>query len=117
MPSLLLAMLYGAGSDARVPLRIGGTDTTGREGAALLRQEPPSNEQRRKLRTRKPDKTSRKETQDFKERQLQTTAGEIASFKAWGLKHGKGCSGYPSAALPGGGEHREQSLYDLSITH
>lgn len=61
-------MPYSAGSDAQVPLRISSTDTTGREGSALhksrscRKQEPPSNVHRMKVRTRKSDKTSGKET-------------------------------------------------------
>lgn len=64
---LLPTVPYSAGSDARVPLRISNTDTTGREGAALHKsgscrqQEPSSNVHRMKVRTRKPDKTSGKE--------------------------------------------------------
>lgn len=90
MPSLLPVVPQCADSDAQVPLKISSTDTMGREGVAVPRsrsckhQEPHRNEQRRKLRTRKPDKTSRKETRDFKERHLATTASETASLKAGG---------------------------------
>lgn len=72
------AILYSAGGDTQVPLRIGSTNTTGRE-EAVQEQEL----WRRKPRTRKPDKICSKETQDVKEKQLQTVTGEIAFFKAW----------------------------------
>lgn len=80
-------MLYSASSDARVPLRISRTDTTGKEGSAVHRscrhQEPPSNVHRVKVRTRKPDKTCG-ERDSASRRQSQPMAGEILSFKSWG---------------------------------
>lgn len=116
MPCLLPAMLYHTAGDAQVPLRIRGIDNT-RMGLYWSGAGAAGSQWSWKLRTRKLYKTSRKETQDFKERQLQTMTGEISSFKGWWWKHGKSCSGSLSAVLPGGGECREQSLYVIYLLH
>lgn len=54
---------------------------------------------------------------DFTKRQSQTTASETSSFKSSGCKQGRGCSGSPSAALPGWSGCGEPSPYVIYPLH